>query len=198
MSDTLTTLHTLAAQAADVARARESAPLREFRDLLAADLVAAQTALEAVRADIEAHRPRLEQIAAQLRDERYDAVQGRAGRLVKDARATATGALALCTERPNTLGLWIERVERMAPEELGSAPIATYVEGEKYRLAGLLVPLDIAGKCTALETLAQEIVDALPGSLEAPVFGRALREDERRQLRAETLTHARRAAPDDE
>jgi hypothetical protein len=198
MSDTFTTLHQRAAQAADVSRTREFAPLREFHALLSADLVAARGALDAVRADIEAHRPRLESIRAQLADERYDRVQGRVARLVADARATATGKLAQCTNSMNSLSRWIERIEGMQPEDLASAPVATYVEEERYRLAGLLVPLDVGGTCVSLEALAQEIIEALPGSVETPVPGRALREDERRQLRAETVTHARRAAPEDE
>ncbi len=198
MSDTLKTLHERAAQTADAARVREYAPLREFHNLLAADLVAARTALETARAEIQAHRPRLEQIAAQLAAERYDRLQGRPARLVKEARSKATGTLALCTGHPHALGRWIERVEGMQPEDLASAPVATYIEEERYRLAGLLSPLDVAGTCAELEALAQEILEALPGSLEAPVPVRALREDERARLRAETLTHARRAAPEDE
>jgi hypothetical protein len=187
----LTTLHQRAARAADVARTREHAPLREFHAALAADLVAARNALDALHGDIEANRPRLAQIAAQFRDARYDAMQGLAGRLVKDARATATGKLAQCTDRVSALSRWIERVERMQPEDLASAPVATYVEEERYRLAGFLGPLDLAGTCTALEALAQEIVDALPASLSTPAPGRALTEDERKQLRAEPQTHAR-------
>jgi hypothetical protein len=193
MSDTLTTLHARAAQAADVARTREQAPLREFRNALAADLGAARTALEAVRADIEANRPRLESIAAQLRDARYDAMQGLAGRLVKDARQKATGTLAMCTDRVSSLSRWIARVEGAQPEDLASAPVATYVEQARYDLAGFLGPLDLAGSCAALEAMAQEILDALPSSVNVPAPARALTEDELKQLRAEPQTHARSA-----
>jgi len=198
MSDTLATLHERARAAADVARVREFGPLHQFHADLAPDLVAARAALEAIHADVQANRPRLAVIAAQFADARYDAMQGLAGRLVKDARATATGKLAQCTDRVSALSRWIERVERMQPEDLASAPVATYVEEEKYRLAGFLGPLDLAGSCAALEALAQEIVDALPASLSAPAPSRALTEDERKQLRTAPLTHARRAAPDDE